>query len=228
MQHLLLLHGAIGSSEQLKDLAASLEPDFTVHLFDFPGHGGKDVSTTFSIEFFAEAVVRYIREKGIEKISVFGYSMGGYVAMYLAKTHSHLIGHVITLATKFEWSEGIAAKEIEMLQPEIIESKVPAFAEILRERHSPVDWKLVLSRTSEMLQRLGSNNILKIEDYIGITTPSLIMIGDRDKMISLNETIAVFKQLPTAQLAVLPATPHPVELVNVGLLSGLIRKFIMG
>jgi pimeloyl-ACP methyl ester carboxylesterase len=227
MQHLLLLHGAIGSSQQLKGLAMSLETDFHIHLFDFPGHGGKDLPAVFSIDTFAESVVQYLKETKIEKISVFGYSMGGYVAMYLAKHHPELIDHVITLATKFEWNESIAAKEIKMLQPDIIEKKLPAFAETLQKRHSPVDWKLVLNLTSKMLQHLGSKNTLALEDYATINTPVLVMIGDRDKMVSLDETVAVYRQLPLAQLAVLPATPHPVEQVDVDFLAYHFKKFIM-
>ncbi len=226
MQHLLLLHGAIGSSEQLKKLASSLQPGFHVHLFDFPGHGGKELPAIFSIEAFAESAILYLQENNIEKVSVFGYSMGGYVAMYLAKHHPELIDHVITLATKFEWNESIAAKEIKMLQPEIIEKKLPAFAETLQKRHSPVDWKLVLHHTSQMLQQLGNKNILELEDYRSITTPAFVMIGDRDKMVSLDETVAVYNQLPSAQLAVLPATPHPIEQVDVSLIGYHIKKFI--
>src|SRR5687768_6245802 len=107
MRQLLLLHGAIGSSEQLKPLADNLSKDFHVHLFDFPGHGGKPLPAGFSIQFFAESVVEYLNKNNLLKVSVFGYSMGGYVAMYLAKHYPLLIDHVITLATKFEWNEAI-------------------------------------------------------------------------------------------------------------------------
>lgn len=226
MQHLLLLHGAIGSSEQLRPLTQLLQPDFTVHLFDFPGHGGKELPAVFSIEIFAESVVGYLKENSIEKVSIFGYSMGGYVALYLAKHYPHLIEHVITLATKFHWNEAIAAKEIKMLQPEVIEYKLPAFAETLQLRHSPVDWKMVLNQTAEMLLNLGKNNMLKPEDYATILTPCLVMIGDRDKMVTLEETVTVYKELSAAQLAVLPSTPHPIEQVDETFLADHIRKFI--
>jgi hypothetical protein len=115
-----------------------------------------------------------------------------------------------------------------MLQPEIIEAKLPAFAETLQLRHSPTDWKLVLSKTAEMLFQLGNENTLKLEDYAVISTQSLIMIGDRDKMVTLEETVAVYKQLPAAQLAVLPSTPHPIEQVDVDLLAYNVKKFILG
>jgi pimeloyl-ACP methyl ester carboxylesterase len=226
MQHLLLLHGAIGSSTQLQALEEALKRDYHIHRFDFPGHGGKEIPSEFSIRLFALSVVDFLNENKIIKVSVFGYSMGGYVAMYLAKYHSSLIDHVITLATKFEWGETIAEKEVAMLQPEVIEQKLPSFAGILKQRHSPQDWKRVLQKTALMLTDLGRDNTLKLPDYTSILTPSLIMIGDRDKMVSLEETVAVYKQLPAGQLAVLSATPHPIEQADPGLLSMLIHRFV--
>jgi esterase/lipase len=40
MAHLVLLHGAIGSKDQLHPLANALKKDFDVHLLNFSGHGG--------------------------------------------------------------------------------------------------------------------------------------------------------------------------------------------
>jgi hypothetical protein len=54
------------------------------------------------------------------------------------------------------------------------------------------------------------------------------MLGDRDKMVSLEETVTVSKQLPNASLAVLPQTSHPVEKADPVVLSFFIRRFICG
>jgi pimeloyl-ACP methyl ester carboxylesterase len=226
MQQLLFLHGAIGSSAQLQPLQEALKDRYHIHLFDFPGHGGKEFLPAFSIKAFAESVVEHLDKNKLIKVSVFGYSMGGYVAMYLAKYHSSLIDRVITLATKFEWSEAIVEKELKMLQADVIEQKLPSFAETLKQRHAPKDWKVVLQKTAAMLTELGKDNALKPADYTTITTPSLIMIGDRDKMVTLEETVSVYKHLPAAELAVLPATPHPIEQVDTGLLSMHMHRFL--
>jgi pimeloyl-ACP methyl ester carboxylesterase len=114
-----------------------------------------------------------------------------------------------------------------MLQPEVIEQKVPRFAETLQRRHAPGDWKQVMERTSVMLGALGENNALQIDAYTTVSTPTLIMLGDRDKMVSLEETLAVYKQLPQAQLAVLPGTPHPIEQVSAEMLASMITRFLV-
>lgn len=224
MEPLLLLHGALGSRTQLAALAEQLAPHCDVHTLDFPGHGGTPATESFSIPYFARHVQQYCSEKGLARVTIFGYSMGGYVALYLARQQPHLVGRVITLATKFHWDEATAAREVKMLQPELIEQKVPQFAKTLRERHAPADWTGVLHHTAMLLQGLGQQNALAPEDYKAITCPCLLMLGDRDKMVTLEETAAVYRQLPQGQLAVLPNTPHPLEAVSVDRLAWMIRQ----
>ena len=215
MQHLLLLHGAIGAKDQLANLADEIKEDFIVHLINFNGHGDTPYRS-FSIKDFADDVLEYLIASNIDSVNIFGYSMGGYVAMYLAKYYPDKIKSVITLATKFYWDEAVAAKESAMLNAEKIEEKVPAFAQLLAKRHAPNDWKTVLQRTKVMLVEMGNNNPLLLEDHASISQPVLIMLGDKDKMVSMEETIAVYEQLPNGKLMILPETEHPIEKVDVG------------
>ncbi|HEY0065992.1 MAG TPA: alpha/beta hydrolase [Flavisolibacter sp.] len=226
MQHLILLHGALGSSEQLKTLEQSLSDNYQVHIPDLPGHGGTGLQQEFSIHFFAQYLEEYIEQHNLKRASVFGYSMGGYVAMYLAVQRPELISKIITLATKWTWSEEITAREVKMLQPEVIEQKLPQFAQALVQRHAPDDWKELLHKTADMMLQMGKNNPLKHEDLAQVTTPSLIMLGDRDKMVSLQETVEAYQHIPSAQMAVLPKTSHPIEQVDIEMISFFIRRFI--
>ena len=55
MQHLILLHGALGSKEQLQPLATTLQNTFHVHSFNFSGHGGRPFAEiAVSKKIFAE------------------------------------------------------------------------------------------------------------------------------------------------------------------------------
>lgn len=227
MEHLLLLHGATGAKDQLQTLANALQDKYIVHTLNFSGHGDNAFpGEPFSIQLFANDVLKYLRQNNIEQASIFGYSMGGYVAMYLAKNHPGRINKIITMATKFYWDETIAAKEIKMLDAVTIEQKIPAFARQLQQRHAPQDWKLLLAKTAALLVSLGKSNILQLEDYASINTPSLLLLGDRDKMITLEETLAAYKQLPNAQLAVLPNSTHPIEKINIKMLVFFIKQFV--
>jgi len=142
MQHLILLHGAIGAKSQLESLADELSNEFNIHLINFSGHGGKPISEAkFSIDLFADDVLDYMEKNRIERADIFGYSMGGYVAVYIAKYHPEKVNHIITLATKFHWDEVTAAKEVKMLNADAIQQKVPVFAQQLSERHFPLTGK---------------------------------------------------------------------------------------
>ena len=227
MQPLLLLHGAIGSKDQLISLQAELSKDFTVYTLDFAGHGASTVKAdTFSIPLFAQQVLDFMDENHLSAISIVGYSMGGYVAMYLALRHPARIEKIITLATKYNWDETIASKEIKMLDAQKIEEKLPAFATELNKRHGANDWKAVLEKTKTLLTGLGQHNWLQPEELGKIQTPVLLLSGDKDKMVTAEETLSVYRLLPSAQLGILPGTPHPIEQVSIATLAFAIRQFM--
>lgn len=229
MKHLLLLHGAIGAKDQLQQLADLLKTDFIVHVFNFNGHGGKPFAEEpFSIEAFANELVEYLSTQQITQASVFGYSMGGYIALYLAKKRPELFSEIITLATKFQWNEAVAAKEAAMLNADIILEKVPVFAEQLKQRHHPNDWKLVLNKTKEMLLQMGKENPLQLSDYATINQPVLLLLGDNDKMVTSEESEYVKKALPNSSFQLLEQTAHPVEKANSNVLADIIREFCAG
>jgi esterase/lipase len=224
--HLLLLHGAIGSSKQLQLLAEQLNENYTVHTLNFSGHGGNEIPhEDFSIELFANDVIKWMEENAFSKINIFGYSMGGYVALYLAKHHPEKIDKIFTLATKFNWSPEIAQQEIKLLNPEKISEKLPAFAESLAKRHAPADWKTVLSKTAAMMLNMGVKIPLTKSDFETINHQIILSIGDKDKMVSLEETEPVCRILKNSSLLVLPTTAHPIEQVDLNLLVNQLEKF---
>lgn len=227
MKNLVLLHGALGSKDQLEPLGLALKENYHIYRFNFPGHGGEPIDTTqFSIAGFAEALERYVLQNNISNPSVFGYSMGGFVALYAAAEKRVAFEKIITLATKFEWSPEIALKETAMLDPGIIETKVPAFAEILSTRYAPQDWKEHLTLTSKLMINLGNDNPLTAAKLASLKQPCLLLLGDHDKMVSQLETESVSDLVPVAQVKILPNTGHPIEKADVGLLAAAIDTFL--
>lgn len=77
MQHILLLHGALGADDQLRSLSHALAGKFHVHSFNFSGHGGRLFpAEPFSIPLFSNQIMEYMQEKNITAANIFGYSMG--------------------------------------------------------------------------------------------------------------------------------------------------------
>jgi len=225
MKTILLLHGAIGSKKQLDPLASYLKKSFDVHAINFDGHGGETMTEAFSIKRFSENVLAYLETNQMKEVAIFGYSMGGYVALYLAKLHPEKISKIFTLATKFSWTPEIAQQEIKMLDADKIVAKIPAFANELQLRHMPNDWKTVLQKTSEMMVALGNENPLKREDFKDIKIPVSLNVGDKDMMVSVEETRKVYENLPNAVFNILPDMQHPIEKVNIQKLAISIEAF---
>jgi pimeloyl-ACP methyl ester carboxylesterase len=224
---LLLLHGAIGSQKQLAIIKDSLSAQFDVYSLDFSGHGGSEIPDQFSISVFAKDVLDYLKTKDISSINIFGYSMGGYVALYLARHFPKTVQQIFTLATKLDWREVVAEKEAKMLVPEKIEEKVPAFAMQLKERHEPQDWKIILRKTADMMLAMGKNPPLSESDFRQIKHTARLGIGDQDKMVSVEETQKVKFYLPNSSLLVMKETQHPIEQVNVSDLCREISDFFI-
>ncbi len=223
---LLLLHGALGAKEQLEPLAEQLKYDFEIHMLNFSGHGGVEMPDAFSIELFAEDVLVYLEKNKITSINIFGYSMGGYVALYLAKHHAAKIEKVFTMATKFAWTPEISQKEIKMLDATKIEEKIPAFAAVLAKRHAPNEWRTLLQKTSDMMVALGNKSALTLNDLRDIKQSAKISVGDNDNMVTLDETKEVAQNLQNSELLILQDTLHPIEKVNVINLSEEIKLFL--
>ncbi len=226
MKTIILLHGAIGSSEQLIALSKILiQKGFKTELVNFSGHGKKPFQNNFSILQFSSELKLFIDENKLVQPHVFGYSMGGYVALQLSKQDPQLLGNIITLGTKFNWTKEIAEKEIKNLDPELIEKKVPKFADWLKQIHGD-DWKMLLQRTAQMMTGLGEKNTLSLGDFEEIKNNVLIGLADNDQMVTLVETVSVHKQLPNGGMFMLPNSKHPIETVNVELLAEIISDFV--
>ena len=215
-EKLLLLHGAVGSKDQFQNLIHLLDADLEIYTLNFPGHGGEEVpSNSFSIECFAHHVAEWLEKNKLQSINIFGYSMGGYVGLYLAYHYPEKIKKIFTLGTKFHWNHQIAEKEIKMLDPAKIEEKVPSFASALSHRHAPQDWKQVVNKTVEMMIGLGKKNALTDSYFSSISQSVIVSVGDQDAMVSIEETADVCRKIKNGKLIVIPHSAHPIEKVNM-------------
>lgn len=73
---------------------------------------------------------------------------------------------------------------------------------------------------------LGEGKGLKNVDYPDIKAPILLLVGDKDKMVTIEETVNVYRQLSNAYLGVLPNTPHLIEQVNHESIVYEIKQFM--
>ena len=226
--NIILLHGALGTKEQLNPLKQQLSNEFQVHVFNFEGHGNKATSKDFTIELFTDNVVDYMKANNLESTHLFGYSMGGYVALNLAQQHPQLVDKIVTLGTKFAWNKATAEKEMKLLNPEKIADKVPAFAQMLASIHTNNDWKMVVEKTANMMYALGTGAKIKATTLSQIEQKVLIGIGDQDHMVSIAESKETADLLPNGSLKIIEGFQHPIDKIDVEKLSSIIKTFIKG
>lgn len=226
MKNLILLHGALGHSSNFEAYESFLSSHFNVHKILFHGHGGTDIPAEgLSIGLYIEQLQQYIEQHQLKDVHVFGYSMGGYVALCHALQYPGNIVSILTLATKLHWTVEGAAKEVKMLEPELIEAKVPKYAAQLVALHGENHWNQLLPAVAKLMIHLAENPLLSQAQYEALNLPVQLMVGDKDAMVSLDETLHAAKHIPNANFAVLPATKHPVEMVRTGLFLALMKDF---
>ena len=228
MIDLVLLHGALGGSDQLKPLADALRPHFPVHQLDFEGHANAPArERPFRIAHFVENVLELLNREHLDRAHVFGYSMGGYVALCHALAHPERVDRIATLGTKFRWDPATAAREAARLDPAVIRAKVPRFADALSARHEGAGgWEAVLARTADFLRELGEHPTLTDATLSRIPHQVRVIVGDRDNTVSVDESGDVAKRLASGTLTVLAETPHPIEQVPVDILSQELQDFL--
>jgi pimeloyl-ACP methyl ester carboxylesterase len=73
------------------------------------------------------------------------------------------------------------------------------------------------------MTELGATPLVDQAILARITQPTRLMVGDRDTVVTVDETAAAARSLSAGEFAVLPNTPHPFEQVRIPLLVALLR-----
>ena len=226
--NLILLHGALSDGHQFDSLKPILENDFTIHTLDFEGHGDRQANgRPFRAEHHMQNILDYAEENGIDKLNLFGYSMGGYAALLLAARFPGRVASVFTLATKITWNREIAMRETAMLDAAKMQEKIPAFVETLKQRHTALGWERVVEETVSLMNDLGENDYLNRQTLSAISCPVHIARGDKDRTVSQEECDLAAETISDAELELIPDAPHPFEKVDLLLLAESMRSFYL-
>lgn len=227
-EKLLLLHGALGSNVQFVELKEKLVSHFEVFDFNFAGHGGLPIQEPFTIDRFVQNTLDFLDQSGLSKpVYIFGYSMGGYVALKLALDYPGRANKIITLGTKFRWNPESAARDVRMMNPEVIEQKIPAFAATLKARHQPEDWKRIMRLTAEMMTALGEGGAMTREHFRSIDHEVLVCIGTDDHMVTREESAETAGYLKSGNLKIIEGFKHPLEAVDKDILTEICVVFLL-
>jgi pimeloyl-ACP methyl ester carboxylesterase len=238
---LVLLHGGLFDiDQQFGALIPDLASGRRVIAVDFQGHGRtNDIDRPFSAAAFAEDVLGVLDHVEVGRADVFGFSVGGAVALELAIEHPERVRKIVVSSTSFaasgmrgaENAEAVGAMTVDMIAGTPMEA-----AYFTKSPHPDPEHLQVL------LDKLGATYAGGFPDRTdaeirAIAAPTLITVGDAD-MVALEHAVEFlrlrggdvngdFEGVPASQLAVFPGTTHffglartdPVRDVVIGFLD---------
>jgi pimeloyl-ACP methyl ester carboxylesterase len=208
---LLLLHGGMASIPE--KWIPFFAPHFHVIAPEQMGQGRTAdlVDRPFHYHDMAEDTVDLMRQLGIERAGVIGYSDGGIVGLDMAIHHpSRVTKLVVTGATaRFDGNTHENQEFLRRFNP----GSEPVWDDYAQLSPDGAEhWPVVLERLKRMwcVEPSFTNEELRT-----IEAPTLIIIGDRD-IITPEHALEMFRAIPHAQLCVAPNADHgvmPVEQV---------------
>jgi pimeloyl-ACP methyl ester carboxylesterase len=212
----ILLHGALASARQFDTLLSMLPDREKYTAINLPGHGGRPLDGPFSLSSWADDILAFMDQKGVDKARFWGYSMGGYVALYMAWKHPDRVEHVTMLNTKLDWSVETSTYMMKMVNPDKIRMKVPALAEHLAVIHAPVDWSEVALKTADFMASLGAGAGIPPEIWPSIACPIRILLSENDQVVAYAETAEAVVKMPQADFSRVPNSGHGWDQIDLG------------
>jgi len=233
---LLLLHGGLFNLDlQFGPLLPSLAAGRQVIATDFQGHGRtNDLDRPLSSADLTSDVVGLLQHLEVPQVDVFGFSIGGAVAMHLAIKHPELIRKLIVSSASFspdgmrpENSEAVGQLTVDMI------AGTPMEADYRAKSPHP-------DQLQGLLDKLGTSDPgfhgWSEADISGIDATTLITVGDCDA-VRLEHAVEFlrlrggdvngdFVGVPASQLAVFPGTTHFFGMARTDLVRDVVLTFL--
>jgi pimeloyl-ACP methyl ester carboxylesterase len=227
----LFIHGLASSNELI--------------LLDNRGIGSStDYGQPFDIARLASDAARVIETLGFERMSMLGWSMGGFIAQTLALQHPDRVNKLVLLSTDAGgsdadlgsaavWSQLVdtsgtpheqARRLLSLLFPsDVAESFYREFGDIVAAARARLSPDLIRRQAAAMdaWHRNGVGNCLR-----EINAPVLIATGSEDVVVPPSNALRLVNAIPNAWLAQFPHGGHAFMAQYPGPLADLINCFL--
>jgi len=214
---LLLLHGGTATGSSWRPHLAALEKHFRVIMPDSRGHGRtNNPGGELSYRTMADDFAAFAQALGLTKPFIFGYSDGGQTVLEIGMRHPDLAGALVIGGATYQFSQLYYATVNSFsfihngtVNIEAMERDEPEWAELLKTEHGlpndPDKWKTLLAQITPLwLTPLDYG----LADLGKISAPTLILVGDRDEGVPVEQAVEMYRTLPAAELAILPYADH--------------------
>lgn len=230
---LVLIHGAGGDylswPAQIRRLAG-----YRVYTPDLPGHGKSRGHGLQRISAYGERILDWLNKVKLTRVFLGGHSMGGAIALWIAIHHPDRLRGLILTGTGASLPVNLSLIE-ELTSPQGYPTAVD---NICRWSFSPqTDPRLVGNVRKQMLKNrptvmqgdFRACDAYDLGDQLDqIQTPTLILVGEQDKMTPLRFSEELAEGISGAELNVIPRAGHMVILEQPEQVAEGIRSFLEG
>lgn len=237
---LVFFHAFPLSGQMWKEQVSFLSSNYNCLTPDLPGFGKSilpDHAVTF--EFYVDEMLKFIETNKLEKSIWCGLSMGGYLAMRLYERAPEKCSGLILCDTK-AGTDGNEAKlkrwaSIQALKKNRDEFINAQFNALVGESSkSNTQLKVTLDSLIKDNQDKGIGAGLvamatrtdSTPGLVKIKVPTLIIVGDEDKVTPPSEAEAINKAIQGSKLKVLNKTGHLSNLENPKEFNAVIAEFL--
>lgn len=238
-----LLHGYLESMYVWDDFAPLLTPSVRVITVDIPGHGISEVKgEVHTMEMVADVLHQMLKSLEIERVTMVGHSMGGYVALaFCARYPEQLDGLVLLSSTPNPDTEAKREnrrREIALVRAgkkDALARVAPeaGFAEQNRRRlRSYIDDLTECVHITEddgivallggMMERVDQNEMLRKS-----AVPQLFILGKKDGYIPVEVAEEIVANHPQAQVAWLEESSHMGFIEEPEACAEALLKFVL-
>ncbi|MHA2030843.1 MAG: alpha/beta fold hydrolase [Candidatus Kariarchaeaceae archaeon] len=235
----ILIHGGAGTGEMnWANLIRLLENDYRLIVPDSRGHGRSDNPLRkLGYKIMAEDYIQLIRDLGLQKPNIIGFSDGAEIALYLGSKYSDEIGSLVVTGAVADLGEDwklVMKNEWGILGPgkvdfDLLRKAFGSYLDVMKKEFSYVYgenyWKEYFEIVSEFWW--DSTEYLTDEDIKNIQVPTLVMQGDRDPGCSVERAVQIYRLISNAELAIAPNSNHGYPITKTELFYDLIKNFLL-
>ena len=201
-QPLILLHGYTLSSRMWTSFIANFQEDYEIYLIDLTGHGKSDRFTEdLSIQSVAKDLEALLQKLQLDSVQAVGFSYGGDVLFQLAIINPTIVTSMITIGAVGTWD---------------VHNHPNYLAAFTFENKDNFPWMNAYHSNETQVRALFEqfkNYTVRVSDaeLKSIQTEVMLLFGDDDEGIQLEEAFRARQHLPNSDLWILPNQSHSVH-----------------
>lgn len=232
----LLFFNGIGANIEIMSPLADWFPDRDLITFDMPGVGGSPKPTTpYRPWSMAWTAARLLDKLGYGQVDVMGVSWGGGLAQQFAFQHPKRTGRLVLAATSAGMimvpgdigSLSKMADPKRYIDPEFMRKN---FEKLYGGETGGADGHigriLPPSRAGYLYQLMAMAGWTSVPFLPLIKAPTLVMMGDADRIVPLINGKFLAGLLPNARLEIIPGGGHLFLVSRADVAAPLIRDFL--